>query len=166
MSCRFILKKFSNCNDKRRTASSVNHYTWNKYIFHTEPSIFLSNNYNTFGDNIFWIFGIMNVICPRVQNNNIFLTFDLFNVDWLYWKSFNVVPPTIWHSRFAVISRVFKLQIFILILLYCINLFLVFLLVYLFSLTVNFLITTFRLLTVTCLPLSSSLSKEIRGVCL
>ena len=47
MCCTFILKNVINCTDESRTASSVNRYTRNKYIFHTKPNTFFSNIYNT-----------------------------------------------------------------------------------------------------------------------
>lgn len=71
MRCTFILKNFINCTDEIRIVSSVNRYTWSKYIFHTKPNTFFSKIYNAFGDNIFMGFCIKNVIHPHVQNINI-----------------------------------------------------------------------------------------------
>ena len=67
----FDLSNVINCTDESRTASSINPYSRNKYIFHTQPNTFFSNFYNTFGDKIFIAFYIKNVICPYVQNSNI-----------------------------------------------------------------------------------------------
>ena len=76
MCCTFVLKNVINCTDQSRTASSINRYTRNKYIFHTQSNTFFSNIYNTFGDKIFIAFCIKNAICPHVQNSNVY--FDVF----------------------------------------------------------------------------------------
>ena len=113
MCCTFILKNVINYTDESRTASSVNSYTRNKYIFHAEQNTFFSNIYNTFDDKIFIVFCIKNVICPHVQNINIcFDVFFLINVGWILWSEcFDVAPPEKWHLQFAVLSRVFKIFI-------------------------------------------------------
>ena len=78
MCWKFFLKNVINCTDESRTVSSVNRYTRNKYIFHTELDTFFSNIYNIFGDKIFIAFCIRNVISLLVQNINI--CFDVFFV--------------------------------------------------------------------------------------
>ena len=64
MRYKFILKNFINCTDECRTASIVNRYTRNKYVFHTEPNTFFLNICNTFGCKIFIGLCFKNVICP------------------------------------------------------------------------------------------------------
>ena len=65
MCCTFILKNVINCTDESRTASSINRYTRNKYIFHTQPNTFFSNIYNTIGDKICIAFCIKSVTLPH-----------------------------------------------------------------------------------------------------
>ena len=69
MRCMIILKNFINRINESRTAWSVNRYTRNKYIFHTEPTTLFSNIYNTLDNVTFTGFCIKNIICPDVQKH-------------------------------------------------------------------------------------------------